>query len=60
VQGGLDTFCVEGRVAAMILYLARQADRFNALPKVRLEFNCAGFKVIKPRYEVFEDEVPIG
>jgi hypothetical protein len=46
-------------VAAMIVYLAEQAQRLNELPRLRLEFNCAGSKVVKPKIEICEDAVPV-
>jgi len=59
VQDGANIYTVEGRAAAMILYVAQQAVRLNALPRMRLEFHCAGFKMIRPKLEVIEDEVPV-
>lgn len=60
VRDGQDaSYTVTGRVAVMILYLAQQAQRLNELPKLRVEFFCAGFKVVKPKIEILEEELPV-
>jgi hypothetical protein len=59
VKSGSRAYIVTGRVAAMIVYLAEQAQRLNELPRLRLEFNCAGSKVVKPKIEICEDAVPV-
>ena len=59
VQDGERTYQLTGRVAAMVRWLAGEAERVNRLPQLRLEFNCSGFKSIKPRLEICEREVLI-
>jgi hypothetical protein len=50
---------VTGRVAVMILYLAQEAQRLNDLPKLRVEFFCAGSKSVKPKIEILEEALPV-
>jgi len=38
-------FRVQGRVARMIVWLARNAERLLAIDQVALTFNCAGPRV---------------
>lgn len=47
-----------GRVAAMVLYLARQAARLSEFDRMRLEFNCAGLAV-RPKLEVCEERIEV-
>ena len=58
VQDDLRTYRVRGRVAAMIVYLAEQAQRLNGFPRVRVEFNCAGQRSVVPKVELIEDALP--
>ena len=48
----------EGRVAAMILFLAEQAEKLNGTERIKIEFNCAGSSV-KPSLTFFEDSPTI-
>ena len=50
---------VDGRVAAMVRWLAEQSGRLNELPKMRLEFHCSGFNHVRPKLETIESEIPI-
>jgi len=45
---------LEGRVAAMIVFLAEQAEKLNGTKRIKVEFNCAGTQ-IKPSLTFFED-----
>jgi len=45
---------LEGRVAAMIVFLAEQAEKLNGTERIKIEFNCAGAS-IKPSLTFFED-----
>ena len=50
---------LDGRVAAMVRWLAEQAERLNELPKMRLEFHCSGFNHVRPKIETIESEIPV-
>ena len=50
---------LRGRAAAIARWLAANAERLNSLPQVKLTFNCAGFKSVKPKIEIIEREVRI-
>jgi len=58
VSDGPRKYRLDGRVAAMVRWLAEQSDRVNRNGKfpLRVEFHCGGDKV-QPK--VFEDEEPI-
>ncbi len=50
---------LNGRVAAMVRWLAEQAERLNQAPKMRVEFHCSGFSHVRPKIETIESEIPI-
>lgn len=47
-----------GRLAAIVLWLVGRAERINGQQRVKLEFDCAGNRVV-PRCAVYEDDQPI-
>jgi hypothetical protein len=54
------TIIVRGRAAAMIQYLSAEAERINDPERLRLEFNCSGFRQVRAKLDVFsEDAFPI-
>jgi hypothetical protein len=54
-----ESVTLTGRVAAMVRWLVSQAERLNTLPQVRVEFNCSGFKSVKPKIEECQREVMV-
>lgn len=53
-----NTVTLEGRAAAIVEWLAQQAETINAAQRLKIELNCAGNQ-IKPSLTMFEDHVVI-
>jgi len=53
---GPKTYPLEGRVATIVLYLARRAELVNGHNKLKLEFNCKD-RLVQPKFEVFEEAI---
>lgn len=51
-----ETYSLDGRVAILVEWLAKQAERVNGADKLKLEFNCAGLDV-KAIVTSFEDTI---
>ena len=55
VTDGHSSYTLDGRVAAMVRWLAERAEWLGGQKKMKVEFNCAGRKV-KPVATMIEDE----
>jgi hypothetical protein len=53
-----EVYSLDGRAAAIVLWLARQAEKLNGTTRVKIEFHCAG-STIQPNLASFEDCAPI-
>ena len=56
VVDGPKSYPLNGRVAAIVLYLAKRADLINGHDKLKLELNCKGPDT-QPRIEIFEERI---
>jgi len=53
---GPKTYPLEGRVAAIVLYLARRSELINGHNKLKIEFNCLD-RDLRPKFEIFEEAI---
>jgi len=53
-----ESYDLEGRAAAIVVWVAEHAPHLDSTDKVRIEFNCAGLTV-RPSLTLFEDSLPV-
>jgi len=53
---GPKSYPLNGRVAAIVLYLAKRAELINGHNKLKIEFNCLD-RDLRPKFEIFEEAI---
>ena len=53
---GPESYPLSGRVAAIVLYLAKRSELINGHNKLKIEFNCLD-RDLRPKFEIFEESI---